>query len=398
MDFLNKLYESNYFGIGLFAVISFLVIMFLIVLFFGKKDEKKRKLDETNKLNINNEDAFKEVDNTVKLEVPNEALDVNNVEPVAPLNFEQTDVNEAKPINDVIENNIPTTPIANEEIKIQESVNNVEPVAPLNFEDVKSIINNGSIENPAVEPIMSNDNIPHMDMITGEPNVNEEKEVEPNNDIAPVTIENIDALNVEPVKIDTLGMDFNNASPSEEVKPFEPIVLNEVENKEEVKPEVNFMPNMDINNFQEPVITPIITEPTNYDFTLNEEPKTVEPTKLDVNFDLGNHEEPAIRPIIEEKEEPIKVDAPVIEEPVINDSYYQPVITEKPEEINIPKIDFDALAKSISDELDELEKRNEPQVKEEKPANDFKQIYVANSVKPGIELPKKIDLPNRKDE
>ena len=44
MDFLDKLYSSNYFGIGLFAVIAFLVVTFLVVLFFGKKDEKKRKL------------------------------------------------------------------------------------------------------------------------------------------------------------------------------------------------------------------------------------------------------------------------------------------------------------------------------------------------------------------
>ena len=50
MDFLNKLYESNYFGIGLFAVIAFLVVTFLIVLFFGKKDEKKRKLEATQKI------------------------------------------------------------------------------------------------------------------------------------------------------------------------------------------------------------------------------------------------------------------------------------------------------------------------------------------------------------
>ena len=42
MNFLDKLYESNYFGIGLFAVISFLVVTFLIVLFFGKRDEKRR--------------------------------------------------------------------------------------------------------------------------------------------------------------------------------------------------------------------------------------------------------------------------------------------------------------------------------------------------------------------
>ena len=52
MNFLDKLYESNYFGIGLFAVISFLVVTFLIVLFFGKRDEKRR-LESTKELQKN---------------------------------------------------------------------------------------------------------------------------------------------------------------------------------------------------------------------------------------------------------------------------------------------------------------------------------------------------------
>ena len=68
MDFLNKLYESNYFGIGLFAVIAFLVVTFLIVLFFGKKDEKKRKLEATQKIASNN--TFKETTEPTPVELP----------------------------------------------------------------------------------------------------------------------------------------------------------------------------------------------------------------------------------------------------------------------------------------------------------------------------------------
>lgn len=42
MEFLYKLYSNNYFGIGLFIVITVLAFAFLIILFFGKKDEKAR--------------------------------------------------------------------------------------------------------------------------------------------------------------------------------------------------------------------------------------------------------------------------------------------------------------------------------------------------------------------
>ena len=42
MEFLYKLYSNNYFGIGLFIVITVLAFSFLVILFFGKRDEKVR--------------------------------------------------------------------------------------------------------------------------------------------------------------------------------------------------------------------------------------------------------------------------------------------------------------------------------------------------------------------
>lgn len=42
MEFLYKLYSNNYFGIGLFIIITLLAFTFLVILFFGKKDEKAR--------------------------------------------------------------------------------------------------------------------------------------------------------------------------------------------------------------------------------------------------------------------------------------------------------------------------------------------------------------------
>lgn len=59
MDFLYKLYSYNYFGIGLFIVITILAFAFLVILFFGKKDEKARR--ELQKIEENRE-AIKELE------------------------------------------------------------------------------------------------------------------------------------------------------------------------------------------------------------------------------------------------------------------------------------------------------------------------------------------------
>ena len=47
MDLLENLYNIENFGIYLFIAIGVLIVLFLVILFFGKKDEKKRKLEET---------------------------------------------------------------------------------------------------------------------------------------------------------------------------------------------------------------------------------------------------------------------------------------------------------------------------------------------------------------
>lgn len=91
MDFLYKLYSNENFGIVLFIIISILVLAFLIVLFFGKKDQKERKLAETKKLelsnspteeipNVNPEVAFKDVEQPIPLEV-NVPLTEETIEP-----------------------------------------------------------------------------------------------------------------------------------------------------------------------------------------------------------------------------------------------------------------------------------------------------------------------------
>lgn len=301
MDFLNKLYESNYFGIGLFAVIAFLVVTFLIVLFFGKKDEKKRKLEATQKLAADN--TFKETTESTPIEIP------ANPEPVEPINLEANSIVEpvvmtpneplVKPVEPVTPI-MPTPPI------------NQEPINPIKEED--NFVDNLSIEEP-VRPV-------------------------------------IDIPKVEPI-----------------ITPVAPIIKDE------------------------PVVEPPI--------------KVVEPTKIEIPKETIT----PVEPIIKEEEPKLEIN----EEPVIN-TYYKPVEKSKEvEEVKVPNIDFDSLAKSISKELDELE-NNSRKYEEIKvtPMSEvtkttaprqpetFSSVYVGTPAKEmpkeEMELPKRIDLPARKSE
>lgn len=313
MDFLNKLYESNYFGIGLFAVIAFLVVTFLIVLFFGKKDEKKRKLEATQKIAADN--TFKETTESTPVEIP------ANPEPVEPINLEADHTIEpiVMPTNDPI-----SAPINEPLVKPVEPVTPIMPTPPINQEPIN--------------PVKEEDNY------------------------------FVDNLSVE--------------------EPVKPVIDT---------PKV------------EPIITPVVP-------TIKEEPvveppiKVVEPTKIEIPKEVTTPVE-EITPIIKEEEPKLQIN----EEPVIN-TYYKPVEKSKEvEEVKVPNIDFDSLAKSISKELDELESdsRKYEEIKvtpmsevtktpSTRQPETFSSVYVGTPAKEmpkeEMELPKRIDLPARKSE
>ena len=302
MDFLNKLYESNYFGIGLFAVIAFLVVTFLIVLFFGKKDEKKRKLEATQKLAADN--TFKETTESTPIEIP------ANPEPVEPINLEANSIVEPvvmTPNESLVKPVEPVTPI------MPTPPINQEPINPIKEED-NHFVDNLSIEEP-VRPV-------------------------------------IDTPKVEPI-----------------ITPVAPIIKDE------------------------PVVEPPV--------------KVVEPTKIEIPKETIT----PVEPIIKEEEPKLEIN----EEPVIN-TYYKPVEKSKEvEEVKVPNIDFDSLAKSISKELDELENnsRKYEEIKvtpmsevtkatSPRQPETFSSVYVGTPAKEmpkeEMELPKRIDLPARKSE
>lgn len=326
MDFLNRLFESEYFGIGLFAVIAFLVVTFLVVLFFGKKDEKKRKLESTSAIEQN---TFKETSTSTAVEIP------TNPEPVAPINLETLNTSEiTEPVNtssvDVNSTPSPVAPVM--------PVPPIEPTVPI---EEDAYVDNLTIEESVTPTIIEPQTTPSIEV----PTPVEMPKTEPV--ITPVTPIINEPIKEEPARVELEPIKFE--LPKEPVTP----IINE-----EVKPIIN-----------EPVI-PIIKE---------EEPK------LQIN-----------------------------EEPVIN-TYYKPVEKTEPETIKVPNIDYDSLARSISEELDELEKdsRRHEELKvtpineviaPDAPKNPstFSSVYVKPTPKEmpkeTIELPKRIDLPARKSE
>lgn len=318
MNFLDKLYESNYFGIGLFAVISFLVVTFLIVLFFGKRDEKRR-LESNKELEKNNvENTFKETTPVVPVNVPiaeslvEAPVVTQDVMPVMP-----------NVTNDIIE------PIKLEQIVEPESpVINDALVAPINFKE------------ELITPVM------------------------------PINYD------YEPKQFVEEGLKEDTVSVID--IPSTPVI------KEEPTP-----------IFAEPVrnIEPVRLDATTYDVPV--EPKVIEPIRITIPEEPVN-----VAPTFEEVK-------PIVVEPVVTDTYYKPIEKPVADEIDVPNVDFDALAKSISDELDELENstnnyREDVKVTPidevvSKPVTQFSSVYVNEPVKPvvksGMDLPNKIDLP-----
>ena len=113
MEFLYKLYSNNYFGIGLFIVITVLAFSFLVILFFGKKDEKKRNLNEEQKEinnNIENKEDVSSLNNiinnklvdSIKIEDEENKI-ITNDEPIFEMNESNLETFSEKPFEDMDE-------------------------------------------------------------------------------------------------------------------------------------------------------------------------------------------------------------------------------------------------------------------------------------------------------
>lgn len=186
-EFLEKLYNYEYFGTYLMIAIIVLLLLFIIILFFGKKDQKNREIEATKKLQqINNENAFKEestpaavninkpVEEIEKIVVPtidiipqmyldhqndnnvNNNVD-NNLNPNNNINHNvnntienlNTNMNNNN-TNNTIDNNISSAPIESINLNINENVS-----TPI--ENIGNIEVNQQVEKPSIPEDVSNE-------------------------------------------------------------------------------------------------------------------------------------------------------------------------------------------------------------------------------------------------
>ncbi len=207
MEFLYKLYSNNYFGIGLFAIITVLAFAFLIILFFGKKDEKKRISTE------NENDKFVKEEKLEKVEIIQENLEpilvneetaiqgTTNLEPISLDETISLDTTYIEPTIEEAENFEKKEKEEIDPFDANHIVLSTDSIAEKTVPKVESIPTN---------PILENSNIYNLDSIINEEEVS-------------VSDESIDdVLN----KYDTIEETILNASseimdlPKEEMQPI----------------------------------------------------------------------------------------------------------------------------------------------------------------------------------
>lgn len=143
-DFIMKLFENEYFPIYLGGVILVLIIAFLVVFFLGRKD--KKKIEKTQKLEVVNDNTFKEVSAPVTLETP--AVNTNQVTPqIVP----QVSNLETTPVQEPVQ--MPAS-----EVPVMPNVETTEPAPVINsyVEPAPQVVTPPVIEPTPVVPDVNN--------------------------------------------------------------------------------------------------------------------------------------------------------------------------------------------------------------------------------------------------
>lgn len=213
MEFLYKLYDNKYFGITLFIVIAILIFLFLLILFFGKKDEKKRKLEETKKLELENANSFKETDENVEnleiQEIAQPNLDLENTSDVS---------------NEIVQNNIEQS---NDDILLEIPKLNIDDDVVVKPELNSSIQDDNAINNLSFE-------LPKIDKSI--------EKNDDNNELNDINIDDLFQTNIELPKEEKIENNLSVEPVKEEVQenlnstfrtveaPFSSVYINKEEN------------------------------------------------------------------------------------------------------------------------------------------------------------------------
>ncbi len=285
MDFLNTLYSNDNFGIILFIVISILVLAFLIVLFFGKKDQKERKLAETKSLEVNNtlaQNAFRDEQPTVQLNIDPKIFE-------RPTSTEETEIHQDSPlINNTVMNEVP-------------SLDNLVEVEDNLMSEVPTPEFTQPVEENYEPPKMNFDFDALADSISKELESITEQEEKINIEKSPI-IEDEPLSFVEPIIKEDKELNPLNMVDQSEMKPVieeepERIVQFEPTEKPKMPSPTQFSSVFVNKKNEEPIeqmkpiteeVTPVVTETTPAKPKI-ELPKTIDLPKLNSNQGETNH-------------------------------------------------------------------------------------------------------------
>lgn len=288
-DFIINLYANKYFPIYLGVVIIVLLIAFFIVFFLGKKDQKK--IEETQKLNLEKLKEAQGNSNVINNEVKPIAENVQNqsvenkveVQPVTQVvNSNVNSVPEIKPVinnteeNNDVKNNItePVKPIPSVETqahtKIEAPANqvNIQPVEPISKPEPIQVVDTPTVNvQPTIQPVkpMVDDDVYRVNK-KEEETVNRLKELSTSldkemstfntkplvNEVKPVNEEKPKVMNV----YSSVYVPNNNVSTPEKV---ETPVINDVEEDLEDTMEIE-LPKL---KTEEPVLKDNSSDPLN---------------------------------------------------------------------------------------------------------------------------------------
>ncbi len=290
MEFLDKIYGYEYFGIILFSVIMLLIVIFVIILCLGKKDEKKREIERTQQLEKQALEGFSETTpEPTTLEV-NEPRLSNDEEIEAPL------INEIPVVEEPV-----ITPILEEvqapvEPEIPEVAPVLEPIVEPSITPVTNTITDTSLQEESVATVV-------------EPVIAQEVKLEP---VEPT----IDPIANEEPKLDIEIPEFN----FDELAASIANELNALEDAEKVVEE------------NKPVETPIVNEDvpvTPISEVVKSAIETPKPTTAPVTFSSVYINKPT---------EPVAPVAPVVEQTPV-EAVVEPVVMPQQQPIN-PNIEL----------------------------------------------------------
>lgn len=277
MDILNKIYNSEYFVIGLFVVIGILAVIFLVLVFSGKKNKKKENVNEIKEDSNKLEENLATIDNTNNFVDSTNNLNVNDdiTQPIETLNIDNSINNDASMSNNEIQDLGKMTfepindPITEPEVKPIEPVVETPEVIEEQPKEEENLFNTSifhempaELANISIDPIIPNVDEPKAEMAKEEnnsaslfeplpnmgaveiPKINEKNEIrrsEPSFDLpsfeVPTIKEDLPSVKEEP-KVDIKPIETHERVPMP--NQFSSVYVNKEKPKvEEPKPVIN---------------------------------------------------------------------------------------------------------------------------------------------------------------